>query len=545
MDPDMMRLAQEQMSRLRPEDLQRMQQEMMSNPELIRMASEGMKNMRTEDLKYAAEQMRNIPPEQIANISARVARSSPEELAALRTQAEAQQSYYMQGALSLKNQGNQLHGQGKYAEAAEKYLRAKDNLMGQPSPEAKNLHLTCSLNLMSCYLKTNQFSEAVAEGDAVLRTHPGNLKALYRRGQAYKELGSLKLAVADLKKASELSPDDDTIADVYRTAKEKLEVQGNEDDLLLDGPIVEEITDDEADRPISRESDQLVDTVDATPGEHRLPRDMEVPLNSHRQGPVLPSDPAFGESLNALNTNPDMIRNMHSLLSTVSPEHIAAMSGGNMSPDMVKYAADMMKQMSPDDLQRMVSLASNIPGGLTATRSSVPNASPSMATPVERSVSAPSTSNAGSVSESTFTGLGATSGTNPRSGTGTPGTSMPSMADFSPEMQEQMRKQMKDPVMKEMMAAMVKNMTPETMSSMSEQLGMKLSPEQAKQAHQAMANLSPDQLDRLMVWADRAQTAVAQARRVKNWLLGRPGLILAVVMLLLAFVLHRLGYIGG
>jgi hypothetical protein len=56
---------------------------------------------------------------------------------------------------------------------------------------------------------------------------------------------------------------------------------------------------------------------------------------------------------------------------------------------------------------------------------------------------------AGSVSESTFTGLGATSGTNPRSGTGTPGTSMPSMADFSPEMQEQMRKQMKDPVMKE------------------------------------------------------------------------------------------------
>ncbi len=79
----------------------------------------------------------------------------------------------------------------------------------------------------------------------------------------------------------------------------------------------------------------------------------------------------------------------------------------------------------------------------------VSNASPCMATPLERSVSAPSTSNAGSVSESTFTGLGATSGTNPRSGTGTPGTSMPSMADFSPEMQEQMRKQMKDPVMKE------------------------------------------------------------------------------------------------
>ncbi len=71
---------------------------------------------------------------------------------------------------------------------------------------------------------------------------------------------------------------------------------------------MEEITDDEADRPVSPESDQLLDTVDTTLGEHWLPRDVEVPLNSHRQGPVLPSDPAFGESLNTLNANPDMIR---------------------------------------------------------------------------------------------------------------------------------------------------------------------------------------------------------------------------------------------
>ena len=39
--------------------------------------------------------------------------------------------------------------------------------MGQVSSEARNLQLTCSLNLMSCYLKTKQFSEAVAEGTMV------------------------------------------------------------------------------------------------------------------------------------------------------------------------------------------------------------------------------------------------------------------------------------------------------------------------------------------------------------------------------------------
>lgn len=48
-----------------------------------------------------------------------------------------------------------------------------------------------------------------------------------------------------------------------------------------------------------------------------------------------------------------------------------------------------------------------------------------------------------------------------------------------------------------------------------------------------------------MVWAERAQKASEQARRAKNWLLGKPGLVLAVVMLVIAVILHRLGYIGS
>lgn len=48
-----------------------------------------------------------------------------------------------------------------------------------------------------------------------------------------------------------------------------------------------------------------------------------------------------------------------------------------------------------------------------------------------------------------------------------------------------------------------------------------------------------------MVWAERAQVVSDQARRVKNWILGRRGLILALVMLVIAAILHRLGYIGA
>lgn len=57
-----------------------------------------------------------------------------------------------------------------------------------------------------------------------------------------------------------------------------------------------------------------------------------------------------------------MSRNMHSLMSTVSPNTVAAMSGGSMSPEMVKFATNMMKQMSPEDMERMVGLASNVQG---------------------------------------------------------------------------------------------------------------------------------------------------------------------------------------
>lgn len=99
--------------------------------------------------------------------------------------------------------------------------------------------------------------------------------------------------------------------------------------------------------------------------------------------------------------------------------------------------------------------------------------------------------------------------------------------------------------MKQMMASMVKSMSPETMASMSQQMGIKLSPEEAAQAQQAMANLSPDDLDKIMRWAERAQKVTDKARKAKDWMLGKPGLVLAIVMLLIAIFLHRLGYIGS
>lgn len=119
--------------------------QMMSNPDLMKMATESMKDMNPEDLKQAAEQLKRTRPEEMAQIGEKMASASPEEIAAMRAQADARFAYQINAAQVLKKQ-------------------AKNNLKEIPSSKGRALLLACSLNLMSCYLKTNQLEECIKEG---------------------------------------------------------------------------------------------------------------------------------------------------------------------------------------------------------------------------------------------------------------------------------------------------------------------------------------------------------------------------------------------
>ncbi|GMJ00843.1 tetratricopeptide repeat 7, outer envelope protein 61 [Hibiscus trionum] len=582
MDPELLRIAQEQISRMSPDELSKIQQQMMSNPDLMRMASESMKNMRPEDLRHAAEQLKHTRPEEMTQIGEKMANASPEEIAALRARADAQMSYELSAAEMLKNQGNELHKQGKFNNASEKYLLAKKNLKGLPSAKGKTLLLACSLNLMSCYLKTRQYDECVKEGSEVLSYDAKNVKALYRRGQAYKELGQLEDAVSHLRKAQEVSPDDETIADVLRDAEERLAREGSHQ--APRGVVIEEITEEAASTSSANLQSSSTEPLFKQPRESTGFSKSESVKNV---GDLRTNS----ECLHALKEDPESLRSFQNFISSADPDTLAAMSGGKVgevSPDMFKTASKMISKMSPEELQRMVQLASSFQGENPYTggfgSGSIPsNVTPDMlqtATdmmtkmPPEQlqkmfemaaslkgkdsipTATAVSNNRLDSDAEVKYPESQTASVTNVNSGFGETGSSsssrfpnsMSAESSFptsTADLQEQMRNQMKDPAMREMFASMMKNMSPDMMANMSEQFGLKLSREDAAKAQQAMSSLSPEDLDRMMCWMDRIQRGAEGAKKAKNWLLGKPGMILAVCMLILAVILHRLGFIGS
>ncbi|CAL5005126.1 unnamed protein product [Urochloa decumbens] len=141
----------------------------------------------------------------------------------------------IEAAGKKKEEGNALFKLGKYARASKRYEKAAkyveydSSFSEDEKKQSKQLKISCNLNNAACKLKLKEYKEAEKLCTKVLELDSQNVKALYRRVQAYIQLADLELAEADIKKALEIDPDNRDVKLEYKTLKEKIKEYNKKD----------------------------------------------------------------------------------------------------------------------------------------------------------------------------------------------------------------------------------------------------------------------------------------------------------------------------
>ncbi|XP_031479364.1 peptidyl-prolyl cis-trans isomerase FKBP62-like isoform X1 [Nymphaea colorata] len=137
-------------------------------------------------------------------------------------------------AAKKKEEGNILFKSGKYQQAAKKYTKAADCLNEGSFEDgeekaAKTLKVSCWLNNAACSLKLNNFNDTIQLCSKVLDIESQNVKAMYRRAQAYIGTFDLDLAELDVRTALEVDPGNREIKSISKTLKQ-MQLERNKKD---------------------------------------------------------------------------------------------------------------------------------------------------------------------------------------------------------------------------------------------------------------------------------------------------------------------------
>ncbi|XP_044505306.1 70 kDa peptidyl-prolyl isomerase-like [Mangifera indica] len=126
-----------------------------------------------------------------------------------------------------KHDGNLLFRAGKFWRASKKYEKAAKivefdhSFTDDEKHTANDLRLSCYLNNAACKLKLEEYSEASRLCTKVIELDPSNVKALFRRSQAYMKTSELEKAEADLKRALAIDPNNKDVKLGHKELKEK------------------------------------------------------------------------------------------------------------------------------------------------------------------------------------------------------------------------------------------------------------------------------------------------------------------------------------
>lgn len=109
----------------------------------------------------------------------------------------------MDEAEKIRTTGNRLFKEGKFELAKAKYekvLREFNHVNPQDDEEGKvflNTRNLLNLNVAACHLKSGECRKSIETCNKVLEANPAHVKALYRRGMAYMEVGDFEEARSD------------------------------------------------------------------------------------------------------------------------------------------------------------------------------------------------------------------------------------------------------------------------------------------------------------------------------------------------------------
>ena len=508
--------------------------------------------MRKEDISAAMNQMNSMSPEQMA-AAANVAGA----------QNSSQVQYKYKASEQLKAEGNVLFKSGQYSEASEKYTRAISNLEGNTSAQATTLRRMCQVNNASCCLKLSKWDEAEAMCAAVLKIEPANAKALYRRAQARIQLGNADGSVDDFRAALEASPGDATIQNALRDAEA---VQAEQRKRVADALAAQEDDDEE----VTRVDDDDLDfertaepsattsvggvTIEELSSRHETSSQPKAvpetstatkttsvseptPVPPAARPPPMPSAATMDAQMNAMRENPEMMKNVGAMMKDMSPEQLeslaamagqsSAMAGMKLDPAMMKMAGEMMSKMSPEDMEMMMKMQP--PPGMGGMGGMGSGQSGAAAAAADTGAGASASLGGGAAAAAATGGAGGGGG---------------GLDDLTPEMMAQMEKQMNDPQNMEAMTNMMQNMSPEMLMTMSKQMGKDMTEEEAAKTLDMMKGMKPETVKRMMQAAKVMKQTTDSVKKATQAFMARPALVVAVLMLLVAIVLHFFGFIG-
>ena len=394
--PEMMKMAQEQMSKMSPEQMQKMQ-EMAKNmdPETVKAAQASMSNMNPDMMKQAMggqnmeeqmKRMESMTPEQLKQQTEYAARMGGAARAPAPAPAPLKPSTdpAVIAAVALKDAGTALLKTSDFNAAAKSYADAVDKLDDATDTVGKQpVWTACQLNMAHAHLQAENWQKASAACDRVcdsrsaMESSATRLKAHYRRGRARKGLGQLSEAADDLKIAKGLAgaKERGAIAELLSAVNKELGVHEKEIPAGKGGARIEEIDADDSssvaaqmgnmDPAMMKQQMEMMDNMDDAALEN-----MAKMTSQMRPGMPQMDAKSMRAQVNMMkNMDPEAMKKMTEMAKGMGGMGGAGAGGGqpsaadaakmmeSMSPDQLKGMAESMKSMDPEMLKQAAEAA--------------------------------------------------------------------------------------------------------------------------------------------------------------------------------------------